>query len=197
MRYYYARVSSKEQNLARQLKDVPEGAIVYMDKASGKDMDRPQYQELKSVLKSGDELYIHSLDRLGRNKKLVRDEFEWFKANGIKLRIGNMPSTQIDYGEQAWIGDMVNNIILEVLSSFAEQERKTILQRQKEGIDAMDIINGKHYSKKTGNKMGRAYTYDFSDVADLPMEEAMEILGCSRSTYYKRKKEWDMYHLGN
>lgn len=197
MRYYYARVSSKEQNLARQLKDVPEGAIVYMDKASGKDMDRPQYQELKSVLKSGDELYIHSLDRLGRNKKLVRDEFEWFKANGIKLRIGNMPSTQIDYGEQAWIGDMVNNIILEVLSSFAEQERKTILQRQKEGIDAMDIINGKHYSKRTGNKMGRAYTYDFSDVADLPMEEAMEILGCSRSTYYKRKKEWDMYHLGN
>ena len=197
MRYYYARVSSKEQNLARQLKDVQEGAIVYMDKASGKDMDRPQYQELKSVLKNGDELYIHSLDRLGRNKKLVRDEFEWFKANGIKLRIGNMPSTQIDYGEQAWIGDMVNNIILEVLSSFAEQERKTILQRQKEGIDAMDIINGKHYSKKTGNKMGRAYTYDFSDVADLPMEEAMEILGCSRSTYYKRKKEWNMYHLGN
>lgn len=197
MKYFYARVSSKEQNLARQLKDIPDGAICYYDKASGKDFDRPQYQEMKSALVKGDEVYIHSLDRLGRNKKLVRDEFEWFKENGITLRVGDMPSTMIDYGEQAWIGDMVNNIIFEVLTTFAEQERKTIRKRQREGIDAMEIINGRHYSKKTGNKMGRAFQYDFDSVAHMSEKEAMEALGCSRATYYKRKKEWKQLHLGN
>ena len=190
MKYYYARVSSREQNLARQLKDIPEGSEVFCDKASGKDFERPNYQRMKHILKSGDEVYIHSLDRLGRNKALVKEEFEWFKANGIALRIGDMPSTLIDYGEQGWIGDMVNNIILEVLASFSENERKTIRKRQREGIDSMEIRDGRHYSKKTGNKMGRAFTYEFDSVAHMPMEEAMEVLGCSRATYYRRLKEW-------
>ena len=138
----YARVSSTGQNLDRQLvelkKYVPEDNIV-VDKASGKNLDRPGYQALKGALglRKGDVLVIKSLDRLSRNKREIKQELEWFREKGIILKIIDLPTTMIQLPEgQEWIRDMVNNIVIEVLSSIAEEERRTIHQRQKEGIAA-------------------------------------------------------------
>ena len=138
----YARVSSSGQNLDRQLielrKYVSEENII-VDKSSGKNLERPGYQALKGILglRKGDTLVVKSLDRLSRNKEEMKPEIQWFKDNGICLQVIDLPTTMIQLGEgQEWIRDMVNNILIEVLSSIAEEERHLIKQRQKEGIIA-------------------------------------------------------------
>ncbi len=148
----YARVSSSGQNLDRQLmelrKYVPTENIV-TDKQSGKDFERPGYQALKGALglRRGDILVIKSLDRLSRNKQEMKQELQWFKDHGIQLQVIDLPTTMIQLGDgQEWIRDMVNNILIEVLSSIAEEERRTIRQRQAEGIAA---------AKANGKKFGR------------------------------------------
>ena len=138
----YARVSSKEQHLDRQLielsKYVSEENIL-VDRASGKNLDREGYKALKGALglRKGDVLYIKSLDRLSRNKSDIKAELEWFKENGVTLRIIDLPTSLLDFPqEQSWIQDMITNILVEVLASMAEQERLTIRKRQAEGIAA-------------------------------------------------------------
>lgn len=148
----YARVSSTDQNLDRQLielkKYVPESNIV-VDKISGKTLHRPGYEALKGALglRSGDTLVIKSLDRLSRNKADIKKELEWFKSNHIRLMILDLPTTMVQVPDnQEWILDMLNNILIEVLSSMAEQERLLIHSRQKEGIAAAKL-QGKHLGR--------------------------------------------------
>ena len=141
MIYGYMRVSTKAQNLNRQEDALLEFGVekdnIFADKESGKDFDREKYQEMKSILKRNDVLVIKELDRLGRNKVMIKEELRYFKDNGIRLKILNIPTTLIDIQEgQEWIIDMVNNILLEVMSSIAEEERKKIKERQAEGIAA-------------------------------------------------------------
>ena len=109
----YARVSSAEQSLARQLEElkkyVPEENIV-TDKQSGKDLERPGYQALKGPLglRRGDVLVIKSLDRLSRNKQEMKQELQWFKDQGIQLKVLDLPTTMIRLeAGQEWIQDMV------------------------------------------------------------------------------------------
>ena len=119
----YIRVSTNGQNLARQkaalLKYVPEDMLV-SDKKSGKSFEREGYSSLKNgigKLTEGDELYITSLDRLGRNKEETLKELQYFKDNGIRLKVLDIPTTMIDIGEtesQTWIIEMINNILIEV-----------------------------------------------------------------------------------
>ena len=190
----YARVSSKEQNLDRQLvelkKYVPEENIV-IDKQSGKDLDRSGYQALKGALglRSGDTLYIKSLDRLSRNKDDIKNELEWFRKNGIRLMILDLPTSMIQVPDgQEWITDMINNILIEVLSSIAQQEREMIRARQREGIDA---------AKAAGKHLGRpplTVPPNFSQVIDqwrneeITAKEAMRLTGLKRSSFYKLTK---------
>lgn len=141
MIYGYMRVSTKAQNLNRQEDALLEFGVekdnIFADKESGKNFDREKYQEMKSMLKRNDVLVIKELDRLGRNKKMVKDELEYFKNNGIRVKILNIPTTLIDFPEgQEWIMDMINNILLEVMSSIDEEERRKIKTRQAEGIAA-------------------------------------------------------------
>ena len=141
MIYGYMRVSTKAQNLNRQEDALLEFGVekdnIFADKESGKNFDREKYQEMKSILKRNDVLVIKELDRLGRNKEMVKEELEYFKSNGIRVKILNIPTTLIDIQEgQEWIIDMVNNILLEVMSSIAEEERRKIKTRQAEGIAA-------------------------------------------------------------
>ena len=141
MIYGYMRVSTKSQNLNRQEDALLEFGVekdnIFADKESGKNFDREKYQEMKSILKRNDVLVIKELDRLGRNKEMVKEELEYFKNNGIRVKILNIPTTLIDFPEgQEWVMDMVNNILLEVMSSIAEEERKKIKERQAEGIAA-------------------------------------------------------------
>ena len=193
----YARVSSREQNLNRQIlelkKYVPEENIV-VDKQSGKDLNRPGYQALKGALglRSGDILYIKSLDRLSRNKADIKGELEWFQKNNIRLMILDLPTSMIQVPDgQEWIVEMINNILIEVLSSIAQQERETIRARQREGIDA---------AKLAGKSFGRPkirIPANFSVVVKewqdgkITAKEAMKMTGLKRSSFYNLVKEGD------
>lgn len=202
MRYFYGRVSSKDQNLDRQLesarkyKDIDK---VYTDKQSGKNFDRSGYLEMKSVLRKGDEVVVHSLDRLGRNKEMIKEELAWFKEHGVVVRILDVPTTLIEYPEgQEWIMDMVNNILIEVLGAFAEQERENIRKRQAEGIAAMPVDeSGKKVSRKTGRGFGRqekrpdnfAEIYARQKSGEITLKEALSLVGVGRTRWYELARE--------
>lgn len=139
-KYAYVRISDSSQKVHRQIDYMKElgitDACIYIDKQSGKDFDRPSYKRLVRKLKAGDTLYIKELDRLGRNKSEIKEELNRLQKKKVHVRIANIPTTMHDFGEDDWILDMVNNILIEVLAAVAEQERLTNHQRQAEGIAA-------------------------------------------------------------
>lgn len=203
----YARVSTKEQNLDRQLealrKHVNEEYIV-IDKESGKNLDRAGYQSLKvgiGKLVSGDTLFIKSLDRLSRNKTDIQNELRYFKDNGIRLKILDLPTTMMDLPEgQEWVFEMINSILIEVMGSIAEHERLTIKQRQAEGIAVMPVVNGKRVSSKTKRPMGRPTAefpsnwnevYPFWKDGSLKAVEAMEQMNLKKNTFYNLVKRYE------
>jgi DNA invertase Pin-like site-specific DNA recombinase len=201
MIYFYTRVSTKDQNLARQLeeaksyKNVDE---VFCDKQSGKTYNRPEYQRLKSIVQKGDEVIVKEMDRLGRNKVATKEEIQWFKDNGVILRILELPTTLIDFNGQEWIADMVNNMLIEVLTTIAEQEVKKIDKRRAEGIAAMPVVDGKRVSIKKGTTYGRqsiSLGEDFQKFlkkqkdGEMTVVECCEKLGISRRTWYNKVAE--------
>ena len=188
MQYGYIRVSSKEQNIARQVAEIERrygsNVRLFIDKQSGKDFNREAYKELKKVVSAGDEVIIKELDRLGRNKEEVKKELEWFKKERVICRILDIPTTLLKFEGQEWIFDMVNNILIEVMGAIAEQERVKIKQRQREGIDAA-LANGVHFGRS-------CVEVDFSKVSsrvdrgEISISEACRELGISRATWYRR-----------
>lgn len=205
----YARVSSREQNLDRQLialrQYVPDEMIV-TDKASGKDFNRPGYQSLKvgiGKLVKGDTLYLKSLDRFSRNKEEAKKELQYFSELGVRVKILDIPSTMIDIAEgQEWILDMINNILIEVLTSIAENERLTIRSRQAEGLAAMPIDegSGKKVSKKTGQCIGRPpipFPDNFEEYyskwknKELTAVATMKILHLKPNSFYKLVHQYE------
>lgn len=203
MKYAYLRVSSTDQSLSRQIDAVKKFAPdlkderIFYDKQSGKNFDRAEYQKLKSVVSKGDEVIIMELDRLGRDKDGIKSELQWFKENGVIVRILDVPTTLIDFQGQDWIADMVNNVIIEVMGAVAEQERLKIRKRQREGINSMPIVNGKRVSTRTGNSTGRPRKElpNFEKIAKKQKEglitvvEACSRLGISRAQWYRLVKE--------
>ena len=198
----YARVSTSEQNLDRQLQALSryvEPDMIVTDKSSGRDLNRPGYQSLKfgiGKLVEGDTLYIKSLDRLSRNKEDLKKELQYFKDKGIKVKILDMPTTMTDFPmEQAWIGDMITNIMIEVLSSIAQNERETTRQRQLEGLAAMPTDStGKKISRRTGKPVGRPpVTYPkkwegiYRDWQEkkITARQAMRLLNLKPNSFYK------------
>ena len=203
--YYYARVSSKEQNLDRQIAAFKAlGATereIITDKESGKDLERVGYQALKNaMLRRGDTLVVKSLDRLSRNKCDIKNELQYFKDNGIRLKVIDLPTTMMELPEgQEWVFEMVNNILIEVLGAVAEQERKKTKQRQAEGIAAMPVVDGKRVSVKTGRGFGRPASEiddeQFEKLAQkqkdglITVADCCRELGISRSTWYDRSRK--------
>ncbi len=189
--YYYARVSSKEQNLDRQIAAfVSMGAAdrdIITDKESGKNLDRKGYQALKNaMLRCGDTLVIKSLDRLSRSKVDIKNELQYFKDNGIRLKVLDLPTTLMEYPDgQEWVFDMVNNILIEVLGAIAEQERVTIHQRQAEGIAAAKA-KGKHLGRPKAVKPDNWNEVIFQwKNGSITAKRAMELTGIKRSTFYQ------------
>ncbi len=189
--YGYARVSSKEQNLGRQLIALIEQGIderdIIVDKESGKDLERYGYQSLKStMLKPGDTLVVKSLDRLSRNKRNIKNELEYFRERHVRLKVLDLPTTMIELPEdQAWVFDMVNNILIEVLGTIAEQERITIRQRQSEGIAAARL-RGVSFGRP---RIQKPSNWD-SVIADMragkiTATKAMELTDMKRTSFYK------------
>lgn len=196
-RYYYARVSSKGQNLDRQIESFKnmgaDDRDIITDKASGKDLERIGYQALKNtMLRSGDTLVIKSLDRLSRNKEDIKNELEWFKVNKIRLMVIDLPTTMIELPQgQEWVFEMINNILIEVLSSIAEQERLTIRQRQREGIDVAKA-QGRHLGRPQAEYPGNwQEIYKEWKENSITAKEAMELLEMKRTTFYKLVNQYE------
>lgn len=193
----YARVSSKEQHLDRQIEALHKIGIsdreIIVDKASGKSLERPGYQALREqLLRSGDTLVVKSLDRLSRNKQHIRQELEYYRDNHIRVMVLDLPTTTLNLPEgQDWIMDMVNNVLIEVMASIAEQERRMIKERQAEGIAA---------ARKNGKHLGRPQIqypctwksiYDKWKQNEITAVKASELLGLKRGTFYKLVKKWE------
>lgn len=196
MIYFYARVSTVEQNLARQIeaakkyKGVDE---IFSDKMSGKNFNRVEYQRMKSMLQRGDEVVVKSLDRLGRDKNLVKDEIQWFKEHGVKLRILDIPTTLIEMDGQEWVGDMVTNILIEVMASVAEQERMMIRERQREGIEAKRKSGTwDEYGRPKKNTDGIEDYWLAYKSGEMTREDCCKALGISPRTLYNRAKELNL-----
>lgn len=193
----YGRVSSSGQNLDRQLAKFREMGIddrhIITEKKSGKDIEgREAYLALRNqMLRSGDTLAICSIDRLGRNKEQIKKELEYFKQEGIRVKILDIPTTLIDFPQgQEWVCDMVNNILIEVLGSIAQRERETIKSRQAEGIAEAkkkgEVKFGRPRAEKPDN-----WDEVFSkwQAGEITAVKAMELTGTTKSTFYKLAKE--------
>ena len=192
MIYHYCRVSSADQNLDRQLDELSKHAAadrVFTDKASGKNFERAGYQALKAVVVAGDEVYIKELDRLGRNKEEIKDELKWFKEHGVTVRVLDVPTTLIDFKGQDWLQDMVNNILIEVLGSIADQERIKIRRRQAEGIAAKrEHGNWEEYGRpeKVIPEDTLSEMRQKIKKGDATVTECCKALGISRALWYSK-----------
>ena len=146
---------------------------------------------MKAKLKPGDEVYFEELDRIGREKALIKEELEWFKAQGVIVRVIDVPTTLMEFPDgQNWVLEMANNILIEVLGTIAEQEWKKIKKRREEGIAAMPVVDGCKVSSKTGRGFGRkGLDLDLSLKAGETVVEACKRLGVSRNTYYRKLRE--------
>jgi len=193
-KFGYARVSSKTQNLDRQIIALKESGIderdIVVDKESGKDFSRAGYLSLRNgMLRAGDTLVIKSLDRLSRNKTDIKKELEYFKENNIRLKVIDLPTTMTDLPEgQAWVFEMVNNILIEVIGTIAEQERESIKKRQSEGIAAARE-NGKEFGRPSVQKPGNwdEVIAQWEEGA-ITATRAMELMHMKRNTFYRLLK---------
>ena len=191
--YGYIRVSTIDQNEDRQVialkaKQVPEQNI-YMDKQSGKDFNRPQYKKLLKKLRAGDLVYILSIDRLGRNYQEIQDQWRVLtKEIGVDICVIDMPLLDTRHGKDL-MGTFIADLVLQILSFVAQNERENIRKRQEQGIAA---------AKARGVKFGRPSLEppaDFAQVVeaweqkDLSFARALSACGMSQATFYRRLKE--------
>lgn len=195
--YGYARVSTKDQNLDRQLVALKEFGIddrdIIREKASGKSLNREAYQTLRNqLLREGDTLVIVALDRLSRNKLHIKQELEYYRGRNIRVMVLDMPTTLCQVNEgQEWIIEMINAILVEVLASLAEQERVKTLTRQAEGIEAAKL-QGKHLGRpKMKIPEGWDNIYMLWKSGEITAVEAMRKSNLKKSTFYKLAKLTD------
>lgn len=191
--YGYIRVSSREQNEDRQLDALRECKIkprnLYMDKQSGKDFERPAWQRLMRRLGEGDLLYVKSIDRLGRNYQEIQEQWRRItKEKRADIIVLDMPLLDTTYSKDL-LGTFIGDLVLQVLSFVAENERENIRQRQAEGIAS---------AKARGVKFGRPVKYlppGFHKVfmawkaKDLSTEELCKFCSMSLSTIYRKARQ--------
>lgn len=192
--FAYCRVSSTDQNEDRQVEAMLELGInerdIFIDKCSGKNFDRPQYQALKLQLREGDVLVIKSIDRLGRKYKQICEEWrEIVKDIKANIKVVDMPildTTRTD----GLIGEVISDIVLQLLGYVAEQERAFIKQRQAEGIKL---------AKEKGKRLGKPpiqYPDNWSEVytiwksGSITAREAMKRLNLKPTSFYKLAKNY-------
>ena len=192
--FAYCRVSSTDQNEDRQVEAMLELGInerdIFIDKCSGKNFDRPQYKALKLQLREGDLLVIKSIDRLGRNYKQICEEWrEIVRDIKANIKVVDMPildTTRTD----GLIGEVISDIVLQLLGYVAEQERAFIKQRQAEGITL---------AKEKGKRLGKPpiqYPDNWQDVyqiwksGTITAREAMKRLNLKPTSFYKLAKNY-------
>lgn len=192
----YARVSSREQNLERQFEVLKKAEVekIFSDKLSGKDNDRPKIQELLNYIREDDIIVVSELDRLGRNNKEVTNIMNQIQDKGATLEILNLPSLSGIKDDN--LRRLLNNLIIELFKYTAENERKQIRERQRQGIEL---------AKEKGKYKGRpfAYSSDSSDKQkrvtyekivemlekDVPITQISKELDVARNTIYRIRNE--------
>ena len=203
--FAYARVSSKEQNLERQLEQlrplVADLRDIYQDKASGKDFDRTQYQLLINNLRDGDLLVVTSLDRLGRNYTEIIEQWDIItKQKKVDIKVLDMPLLDTSVAINTLDKQFIADLVLQILSYTAQKERENIRTRQRQGIDVMPIVNGKRVSARTQRAIGRpvaeypeqwAEVYSQWKAGIITANKAMEMLDMKRTTFYKLSKQYE------
>lgn len=191
MNYGYARVSTIAQNLDRQLDELTKLGLdeshIYTDKESGKNFDRRNYKKLLRKLKQGDVLFIKSIDRLGRNYNMVLDEWRILtKEKGIDIVVIDMPLLDTRIEGKNLVGKFIADVVLQVLSFVAENERETMKQRQAEGI---------RMAKLRGVKFGRPSVITPSNFREIVLlyknkritsAQAVKMSGLSRGTFFRK-----------
>ena len=198
--YGYVRVSSIDQNEDRQMVALREMPIpdknIFMDKQSGKDFDRPSYKKLMKKLKAGDILYVLSIDRLGRNYKEIQEQWRMLtQEKGIDICVLDMPLLDTRNSKDL-MGTFIADLVLQILSFVAQNERENIKKRQAEGIAA---------AKAKGVKFGRPekeVPEDFGKLVrtweqkKIPLSEVLKRCGISESTFYRRLREYRLLRGG-
>lgn len=194
--YGYVRVSSVDQNEDRQLLIMKEYWVpedhVYVDKQSGKNFDRPQYKKLVKKLKAGDLLYILSIDRLGRNYEDIQKQWRILtKDIGIDICVIDMPLLDTRNGKDL-MGTFIADLVLQILSFVAQNERENIKKRQAQGIAA---------AKAKGVRFGRPeiptpdgfeqYVLEWEE-GQTPVFEILKLTGLSKSTFYRKVREHNL-----
>ena len=193
--YGYVRVSSTDQNEDRQMIALREAGVqdkmIYTDKQSGKDFNRPQYRRLLRKLKKDDLLYIKSIDRLGRNYEEIQHQWRVLtKEKGIDICVLDMPLLDTRRGKDL-VGTFLSDIVLQVLSFVAENERVNIRQRQAEGIAA---------AKKRGVRFGRPTkplpenfyaAYRRWKEKEISVQQAARECGLPCSTFHYKAKKYE------
>lgn len=190
MRYGYVRVSTKHQNTARQEVLMRELGVdrVFVDKQSGKDKNRPAFQEMMALLQPGDVVVVESYSRMSRNTQDLLDTIDDLREKGVGF---------ISKKENLDTTTATGRLVATVLAGICQFERETMLERQAEGIAAMPIIDGKRVSTKTGNPMGRPQAVTDEAIVRFAesgksVAECCRELGIGRSTWYARLKQVTM-----
>ncbi|MCI2196154.1 MAG: recombinase family protein [Lachnospiraceae bacterium] len=193
-KFGYARVSSKDQNLARQISALKEAGIdeksIFIDRQSGKDFDRPGYKKLVKKIQEQDELYIKSIDRLGRNYGEILEQWRFLtKVKKVNMVVLDFPLLDTRRSAGGVTGEFIADLVLQILSYVAQVERENTHQRQLEGIKE---------AKKRGVRFGRPrlpVPDEFQEVADqvrkkkISLREGGRILGISYTTLRNWMKE--------
>jgi DNA invertase Pin-like site-specific DNA recombinase len=192
MKIGYARVSSKDQNEARQIDALIASGVdtghLYVDKASGKDFDRSEYKSLIKAARQGDTIVVTSLDRLGRNYKEIRNEFKKISDKGIFINVLDMPILNTDkVMDNGLTSVFISDLVLTILGYVAEKERENIKTRQKQGIESA-LKKGKVFGRPL--KINNRFTEINKSVVngEIMVSEACQILSISKKTFYNHRK---------
>ena len=209
MEYGYARVSSKQQNLDRQIKALHEFGLsdrqIITDEESGRSFDRKGYnllvgtEQTASLLRKGDLLVIYSIDRLGRDYTEIRQQWDKIiNVIGADIKVLDMPLLDTRTNSNTLDARFVADLVLQILSYVAEKERATLLRRQRAGYDAMETDEkGRKVSKKTGRHVGNqeiSLPENWDTVitdwkaGKITAVEAMKRTGMKKTTFYKLNK---------
>lgn len=198
--FAYARVSTDEQETERQKQAIKEYCPeieekdIFIDKATGKNFDRLSYQLMKSIIERVSteenqvELIIEEFDRLGRNKQQIQEELRWFKEHHTRVRILNLPTTLVDVpGDSSYLLEMVQNILIEVMGTIAEEELRMRKKRQMEGIE-IARQKGKYRGRKPVQIEEKAFLDKYARwrKGEITAVEAMRLLGVKANTFYRR-----------
>ena len=191
----YARVSTKEQHLSRQIAALKEAGIaeenMYIDKQSGKDFMRPNYQKMISELQEGDILYALSIDRLGRNYDEIIEQWRHItKDIKADIIILDMPLLDTTSRNNDLTGKFVADLVLQILSYVAQKEREAIKARQIYGIQKAKA-EGVYKKKDIDRDALLAYKHDV-DSNQITVKAAAEMLGITRKTWYRLEKDLEL-----